>query len=99
MVTAAEAKLFKIPEGTEVYAAKGCSVCNRTGYKGRLAIHEVLVIDGHLGEMISAGQTNADEIKEEAIKHGMRTLWDNALYNVLEGNTSLEEMLRVAYEQ
>lgn len=99
LVTASESKLFKIPEGTEVYTAQGCSVCHRTGYKGRLAIHEVLAIDGHLGEMIAAGQTNADEIKEEAIKHGMRTLWDNALYNVLKGNTSLEEMLRIAYEQ
>ena len=49
--------------------------------------------------MISAGNTSTEEIKSEAIKRGMRTLWDNALYNVLQGKTTLDEMLRIAYEQ
>ncbi len=99
LVTAQEALLYKIPEGTQVYQAKGCTSCNHTGYKGRLAVHEVLAIDTHLQDMISAGQTTTEAIKEEAIKRGMRTLWDNALENVLKGNTTMEEMLKIAYEQ
>lgn len=99
LVTATEAKIYNVPEGTEVYKARGCSLCNKTGYKGRLAVHEVLVIDSHLEDMISAGNTSTEEIKAEAIKRGMRTLWDNAFYNVCEGKTTLEEMLRIAYEQ
>lgn len=98
-VTASEARLYKVPEGTEVYEPRGCSACNQTGYKGRLAVHEVLALDTHLQDMISAGKTTTEEIKEVAIQRGMRTLWDNAYYNVLNGNTSLEEMLRIAYEQ
>ena len=98
-VTGSEAKLYNVPEGTEVYKPRGCSACNQTGYKGRLAVHEVLTIDTHLEDMISAGNISTEELKSEAIKRGMRTLWDNALYNVLQGKTTLEEMLRIAYEQ
>ena len=98
-VTAVESRIFNVPEETEVYKAKGCSLCNQTGYKGRLAVHEVLVVDTHLEDMISSGKTSTEEIKNEAINRGMRTLWDNAFYNVLQGKTTLEEMLRIAYEQ
>ena len=98
-VTAIESRIYNVPEETEVYQAKGCSLCNQTGYKGRLAVHEVLVVDTHLEDMISSGKTSTEEIKNEAINRGMRTLWDNALYNVLQGKTTLEEMLRIAYEQ
>lgn len=98
-VTASESKIFNVPEGTVVYQARGCSLCNQTGYKGRVAIHEVLVIDSHLEDMISAGHTSTEDIKSEAIKRGMRTLWENAFYNVMQGKTTLEEMLRIAYEQ
>ena len=99
IVSTSESKIYNIPEGTEVYQSRGCNACNQTGYKGRLAVHEVLTIDTHLEDMISAGHTSTEEIKAEAIKRGMRTLWDNALYNVLQGKTTMEEMLRIAYEQ
>ncbi len=98
-VTATESRIYHVPEGTVVYEARGCSSCNQTGYKGRLAVHEVLVIDTHMEDMISAGKTTTEEIKNIAVERGMRTLWDNALYNVLKGSTTLEEMLRIAYEQ
>lgn len=98
-VTATESRIYNVPEGTEVYQARGCSLCNQTGYKGRLAVHEVLVVDSHLEDMISSGKTSTEDIKNEAIKRGMRTLWDNAFHNVLQGKTTLEEMLRIAYEQ
>ena len=98
-VTSDQANLYGIPEGTIVYKANGCTSCNQTGYKGRIAIHEVLTIDSHLEDLIAAGKMSTEEFKLEAIKRGMRTLWDNALYNVIQGKTSMEEMLRITYEQ
>ena len=98
-VTTSESKLYNIPEGTQVYKARGCTVCNQTGYKGRLAVHEVLTIDSYLEALISSGKTSKEEIKAEAMNRGMRTLWDNALYNVLQGKTTMEEMLKIVYEQ
>ncbi|MDF2613661.1 MAG: type secretion system protein [Clostridia bacterium] len=99
IVTATEETLCKIKQGTEVYKPRGCSVCNHTGYKGRIAVHEVLVLDNFLQETIAGSKLTGEEIKEEAVNRGMRTLWDNAAYNVIKGNTSIEEMLRIAYEQ
>ena len=99
VVNEREANIYNVPVGTVVYKAKGCTTCNQTGYKGRIAVHEVLVIDSYMEDMISAGNTSTEEIKKVAIERGMRTMWDNALYNVTEGNTTLEEMLRIAYEQ
>ena len=99
LVTATEAKIYRIDEGTEVYEARGCSACNQTGYKGRVAVHEVLVVDSFMEDMISAGNASTEELKKVAIERGMRTLWDNTLYAVLQGKTTLEELLRVAYEQ
>lgn len=99
LVTAVEARIYKIEENTVVYKPKGCSSCNHTGYKGRMAIHEVLVINKTLEELISRGDLTTEKIREVALGQGMRTLLDNALEGVRKGRTSLEEMMRVAYEQ
>ncbi|MDF2597068.1 MAG: type secretion system protein [Clostridia bacterium] len=99
IVTATEELIYKIKEGTGVYQTRGCSVCNHTGYKGRIAIHEILALDGMLQDAIASGALTTEEIKEKAVKRGMRTLWDNAQYSVQQGYTTMEEMLRVAYEQ
>lgn len=98
-ITASESKLYNISEETEVYQARGCTACGQTGYKGRLAVHEVLTIDAHLADLISSGKTSTEQIRSEAINRGMRTLWDNALCNVLDGKTTVEEMLKITYEQ
>lgn len=96
-ITPREALFYHIPEGTVIYRAKGCGSCNQTGYKGRLALHEVLVIDPDLEVLIASGQINAEEIRMKAIHKGMRTLWDNGIYQVKKGRTTLEELLKVAY--
>lgn len=98
-ITGSESKLYNISEGIEVYQARGCTACGQTGYKGRLAVHEVLTIDSHLADLISSGKTSTEQIRTEAINRGMRTLWDNALCNVLDGKTTVEEMLKITYEQ
>lgn len=98
-ITKTEEMIYKIPEGTRVYKGLGCNVCNNLGYKGRMAVHEIFVVDSYMQDLIGKEGITADKLKEEAIKRGMRTMWENAYYNVLAGNTTVEEMLRIAYEQ
>lgn len=77
--------------------AKGCPACNYTGYSGRIAIHEILVIDREIRKMIVDGAAS-EEIAEYAIEHQqMKTLRDCALELVEKGVTTVEEMQKVAY--
>ena len=75
---------------------KGCPICHGTGFKGRIAIHEVLVLTNALKSMVNHGCTS-DELKEAAIKGGMQTLADSARKLVLEGVTTISEMERATY--
>ena len=76
---------------------KGCPYCNNTGYKGRVAIHEILNVDKQVRKMISAGATT-EEIKNYGVQEqGMRTLKAYGSQLVKEGVTSIEELIRVAY--
>ena len=76
---------------------KGCSVCNKTGYKGRVAIYEVLDFSPALKELVLKGES-AIEIRKQAIIEGMKTLRESALTKVLEGKTSLTEALTLTME-
>jgi type IV pilus assembly protein PilB len=93
-----EAEILKVPTETVVYKGKGCQVCNNTGYYGRKAVHEIMILNAGLRELIAKG-ANTDEIKEAAIRYGMNTLWSNTRKNVLEGITTVEEFLKIAYGQ
>lgn len=76
---------------------KGCKVCNGTGYKGRISIHEMVYIDKTLKRMIANG-AGTDEMLEYAQKtQGMKTLLDSAKELVAEGITTPEEVMKVAY--
>lgn len=74
---------------------KGCPQCNMSGYKGRMAIHEVLVVDEAIKDVINRGGTAA-EIREIAIRNKTIFLIDDGLLKVKEGMTTTEEVLRVA---
>jgi len=74
---------------------KGCGNCNMTGYKGRLAIHEMLVIDETIRKLIMNNRPVSD-IREYAIKQGTIFLLDDGLLKVRQGLTTTEEVLRVA---
>lgn len=82
---------------TKVKVAAGCAHCNHTGYRGRIAIHEVLCIDKKLREMISAG-ASMEQMKEYALKEqGMITLKEGGVKLVTDGITTMEELFKVAY--
>jgi type IV pilus assembly protein PilB len=82
--------------GLEIYTEnpKGCDHCNNTGYKGRLAVHELLEMNEDIKNLVLKG-ANAQEIKLEAINHGMRTLYEDGLVKIGKGLTSIEEVKRV----
>ena len=76
---------------------KGCKVCNNTGYKGRISIHEMVYIDKTLKRMI-AKSADSQEMLEYAKKtQGMRSLLDSAIDLVKEGVTTPEEVMKIAY--
>ncbi len=84
-------------EGLKIYQAVGCDECNGTGYKGRTALYEVMPIREEIRELILTG-ASAQEIKKKAISLGMLTLKQSGIRKVMEGITSIEEVLRVAGE-
>lgn len=92
-----DAELLNVPVGTKIYGKKGCSQCNYTGYSGRTAIHEILPITKRIRKCINNGD-NADEIKDEAMEEGMITLREDAIRLVLNGTTSMDEMLRITFK-
>ena len=80
------------------YAGKGCEKCRQTGYHGRVAIGEVLVMDEEIKELASRS-VSTDEINKMAVAKGMSTLRESAINNLKEGITTLEEIIRVTSEE
>lgn len=94
-----ELKLLGIEEQDPIYKKPvGCSFCNNTGYKGRIAVHEVLVINNGHREMI-ARNASVGELTEYSIKTGMTTLKQECIRLLENGTTSVSEVLSVAYSQ
>ena len=83
---------FSSTEG--LYRAVGCKECGDTGYRGRLAIMEIMVTDDEIERRISAGEST-ERISDAARRGGMRTMWDAGAEHVAAGETDLEELLRV----
>jgi type IV pilus assembly protein PilB len=77
-------------EKIKVYHGKGCEICNNTGYKGRVAIYEVLSVTPKVRELILRN-ASADDLKRQAIRDGMKTLRMCALTKVAQGLTTIEE--------
>ncbi|WP_350344531.1 ATPase, T2SS/T4P/T4SS family [Proteinivorax tanatarense] len=74
----------------------GCKQCNETGYKGRVAIQEMLVMDDSLREALQ-NNASTSKLKEIALQNGLITLYNDGMDKVSQGLTSKEEVLRVAY--
>jgi len=85
--TPEEAKTVQIMKG------KGCATCNKTGYKGRTGLYEVMEVDDEIRELVLVG-ASALELKKKAIERGMITLRRSGLTKVAQGFTTLEEVAR-----
>jgi len=94
-----EKKILGVEEKKDftLYRGRGCPVCNKTGYRGRIPIYEILTVTSNIRELINA-KASSDVIKEQAVKNGMKTLRESAKKFVLEGKTTIDEMLRLTYE-
>jgi type IV pilus assembly protein PilB len=78
---------------TKIYHGKGCTTCNKGGYKGRTGLYEVMEINDEMRELILVG-ASALELKKKAIELGMITLRRSGLIKVAAGHTTMEEVLR-----
>jgi type IV pilus assembly protein PilB len=78
-----------------LFKGRGCRTCSETGYKGRVAVYEVMELTEELKEFVLNGASSM-ELKREAIRGGMTTLRRSALNKLMEGTTTLSEVLRVS---
>ena len=88
---------IKGDEPVKIYKPCGCSLCDNTGYKGRIGVYEIMEVTHDLKYIIARGG-NADEIKECALKEGMSTLRMSATRYVMQGITSVSEMKKVSFD-
>lgn len=84
-------------EDVTIYEPCGCSRCEGTGFKGRIGVYEIMEVTQPLKTIISKGGT-AEDIKNKALEEGMSTLRMSATKYVLEGITSVQEMMRVSFD-
>lgn len=90
-------KLLNGKQDTRLYKGKGCAVCHNTGYVGRIGIFEVLSMSPDIQKLINK-KADSTELTTQAIKEGMTTMVVDGLGKVLQGITSIEEILRVTRE-
>jgi type IV pilus assembly protein PilB len=86
----------KHDEKLVLYRGRGCSNCNHTGYRGRMSIHEVMPVNTEVRELTNS-RASADEIRAAAVKIGMTSLQADGINKALQGFTSVQEVMRVAY--
>jgi type IV pilus assembly protein PilB len=79
-----------------VYKGTGCPICSGTGYKGRVALYEVMAISDRIRDLILNGASTG-EIKQAAVENGMYTLRKSGLEKVRLGQTTIEEVIRVTF--
>ena len=77
-----------------IYRARGCPACMKTGYRGRSAIFEIMVLDEHLKKLILK-TSDSNQVARDAVRSGMSTLMQDGTRKVLQGTTTIEEVFRV----
>ncbi len=87
----------RLNEGEYLYRSRGCDDCSNTGFRGRKCIAEFLVVDDAIKKLILSHK-DSGEITKEAVRRGTKVLWEDGLDSVRKGETTLDELLRVASE-
>ena len=91
-----EMTLIKLEPGQKLYKGEGCTDCNGSGYKGRIAIHEIVIISRKMKALLER-RASEDDMRKLAVEEGTQMLKDSAAELVLEGITTMDELKRVAY--
>ena len=87
---------LRLDPGQKIYHGKGCSECNEKGYKGRIAIHEIVVMTKKMKALLER-RASEEDMRQLAVTEGTQMLQESARALVLEGLTTVEELNRVAY--
>lgn len=92
----AEMEVLRLREPITLYRGNGCSNCNHTGYRGRIAIHEIMQVTGQIRDLIDK-KASMDHIRNISSKQGTTTLRDNSVELVRKGVTTMDELMKVTY--
>ncbi|MEK9177026.1 MAG: ATPase, T2SS/T4P/T4SS family, partial [Patescibacteria group bacterium] len=85
------------PDAAKLFRGVGCDKCGGTGFRGRVGVNEVLVVDAEIRDAILRKASAAD-LKTIAVKNGMRTMLEDGIAKALKGETTLQEVLRVIHD-
>jgi type IV pilus assembly protein PilB len=94
---AKEMEILGIDEPVSIYRPQGCQFCNGTGYKGRIAIHEMMYMNENMRNIVSK-EKNLEILREAARENGMVTLWNSCHSLVFKGVTSIQELMTLNVE-
>ena len=95
--TPLEMKMLKLDEPVTICRPKGCQFCNGTGYRGRIAVHEIMYLNEKIREAL-ATDISAEQLRELVRENGMRSMWENCRDYVLRGITSVHELMALYME-
>lgn len=95
-VSDAQSALLGLDGSEHIYRGAGCHYCNHTGYSGRVAVHEILVVNKEIRALIDSGES-VDTVRAAAARNGTLSLQESCLSLVLAGVTTIDEMLRATY--
>lgn len=90
--TEAEMKILGLEEGVTIFRPQGCQYCNNTGYKGRIAVHEIMYMNERLKSAVVAGRP-VEELRQLAEADGMVNLWESCKKLVFKGITDISELM------
>ena len=93
-----DAQVPSLPSTLNLARPQGCKACNSTGYKGRIGVFEVMLVDSALEEFILTKPSTA-ALRKFVIKQGMTTMYQDGLLKIVQGMTTLEELLRTTGEE
>jgi general secretion pathway protein E len=88
-----ELALKRIPDGATIFRAVGCPSCSQSGYSGRTVAHELLLIDDKVRSLI-VRNSDAGMVKKAAQEAGMQTLREDCVQKVMQGMTTVDELMR-----
>lgn len=92
-----EMEMLRITEPRTIFRPQGCQYCNNSGYRGRVAVHEIMYMTDKLRDIVGKNLT-AEEVREIAKQEGMLSLWENCRNLVYEGATSVSELMSLSME-
>jgi len=93
-----ELGLTRLPPGAKIFKPVGCASCSQSGYSGRTVAHELLMIDDKIRTLIVKG-ADSGTLKKAAVENGMVSLRDDAISKVLQGITTIDELMRATHAE